>query len=102
MSLLPVSSVRKGQPLSPAEKLVFPLIVLGLSNAEIAKHLKRSEKTIKFHCMRIFVKCDVTSRGKLIAGHYLGTLSPDIRLPQDYTLTRDSDMIKAKARRTKA
>jgi DNA-binding NarL/FixJ family response regulator len=55
--------------LSPRERDVFPLILDGLTNKEIAGRLGISERTAKFHVSSILRKCGVTSRLELLREH---------------------------------
>jgi DNA-binding NarL/FixJ family response regulator len=48
--------------LSSREKQVLSMVVIGLSNAEIAARLHLSESTVKSHLSAIFEKLDVRSR----------------------------------------
>ena len=60
-AMLP-SRVEKSSQLSERELEVVRLIALGLSNKEISSRLYLSQKTIKNHVSRIFVKLDVCAR----------------------------------------
>jgi DNA-binding NarL/FixJ family response regulator len=52
---------------------VLRLLIQGLSNAEIAKRLARSMKTVDHHISAIFGKLDVHSRTEAAAvAHRLG------------------------------
>jgi len=55
------------EPLSAREREVMERIVRGRSNAEIAKDLVLSEKTVKNHINKIYAKLRVTARGHAIA-----------------------------------
>lgn len=50
------------EPLTPREEDVLKLLVLGMSNREIAATLYITEKTVKTHVANIFGKLSVTSR----------------------------------------
>jgi DNA-binding CsgD family transcriptional regulator len=52
--------------LSPSEENVVRMVVDGCSNAEAARHLGVTEKTIKFHLTNVYAKLEVTSRAQLI------------------------------------
>ncbi len=52
----------KNPALSEREMEVIRLIALGLTNRQIAAHLKLSEKTIKNHVSHIFRKLKITAR----------------------------------------
>lgn len=67
---------------------VFGLVIIGKSNAEIAAELNLAESSIKFHVGHIMRALKCTSRSKIIAGHYLGTLPSVIRVPRGYKLVR--------------
>lgn len=54
-------------PLSHREKQALDLLVLGLTNAEIAKRLYLAESTVKCHLTSIFSKFGVRSRNEAIA-----------------------------------
>jgi len=54
--------VEKSSQLSERELEVVRLIAIGLSNKEISARLYLSQKTIKNHVSRIFVKLDVSAR----------------------------------------
>ncbi len=45
--------------LTPAEIAVAQLILMALSNGEIAASLNRSENTVKHHIERLYLKCGV-------------------------------------------
>ena len=69
-------------PLSHREKQTLGLLVLGLTNAEIARRLYLAESTVKCHLTSIFSKLGVRSRNEAIArvldsqhGLGLGTLT---------------------------
>ncbi len=53
--------------LTPQEGHVAVLALKGLSNAEIAKSLKISEKTVKQHMTQIFEKAAVSSRSEFFS-----------------------------------
>lgn len=52
--------------LSKSEERVVERLIKGGSNAEIAKTLGVTEKTVKFHLINIFAKEQVKSRAELI------------------------------------
>lgn len=52
--------------LSPREKQVVDLLLLGKSNKQIGLALGVSERTIEFHLKNIYIKMQVTSRVELI------------------------------------
>ncbi len=52
--------------LSPREKQVVDLLLLGKSNKQIALALGVTERTIEFHLKNIYIKMEVTSRVELI------------------------------------
>ena len=54
------------QSLSPRERQVLTLMTDGLSNAEIAKRMCLSEKTVRNHASSLFEKLDVDSRAQAI------------------------------------
>jgi DNA-binding NarL/FixJ family response regulator len=54
-------------PLSHREKQTLGLLVLGLTNAEIAQRLYLAESTVKCHLTSIFSKLDVRSRSEAVA-----------------------------------
>ena len=53
--------------LTPRELQILPLLADGLTNAEIARRLVRSEKTVDHHISAILRKLDVRSRGEAAA-----------------------------------
>lgn len=61
-----------GHGLSMREAEIMGLVAQGLTNAQIARRLFLSEKTVKNHINRIFAKLDVDNRGQAIAS-WLGT-----------------------------
>lgn len=52
--------------LSSREREVLALIVMGLTNADIARRLHVAETTVKTHVRRIFSKLGVHSRGEVL------------------------------------
>jgi DNA-binding NarL/FixJ family response regulator len=57
-----------GKPkLSPREKQVLGMVVMGFSNAEIAKKLYVAETTVKSHLSSAFARLGVRSRGEATA-----------------------------------
>jgi two-component system NarL family response regulator len=54
-------------PLSHREKQTLHLLVLGLTNAEIAQRLYLAESTVKCHLTSIFSKLGVRSRNEAVA-----------------------------------
>jgi DNA-binding NarL/FixJ family response regulator len=54
-------------PLSHREKQTLGLLVLGLTNAEIAQRLYLAESTVKCHLTSIFSKLGVRSRNEAVA-----------------------------------
>ena len=54
-------------PLSHREKQTLGLLVLGLTNAEIAQRLYLAESTVKSHLTSIFSKLGVRSRNEAVA-----------------------------------
>lgn len=55
------------RPLSHREKEIIGLVVLGLTNREIAQRLFLSESTIKTHLSSAFRKLDARSRAEVVA-----------------------------------
>jgi len=60
------------EELTPREKEVAELLLLGKSRREIAKALFVSENTVKTHAQNVFSKCGVTSQKAFIAKYILG------------------------------
>lgn len=59
------TSAKSGpNPLSPRERQVLTFVEAGNTNKQIARHLKISENTVKFHIKRIAVKLDRVGRGR--------------------------------------
>jgi DNA-binding CsgD family transcriptional regulator len=54
---------RKNQPLTARQREIFNLIVVGLSNKEIARKLGLSVGTVKIHVAILFRKLGVHHRG---------------------------------------
>lgn len=59
--------MRSLQELSPREREIALLVCEGLSNAEIARQLRKSVLTIKTQLNAVFRKLGVTSRTRLMA-----------------------------------
>lgn len=57
----------KSETLTPREREIVELVVLGLTNREIAEELCLAEKTVENHVGRILVKLDLPSRTRLAA-----------------------------------
>ncbi len=63
--------------LTPREREVFPLVVSGLLNKQVAAELNASEKTIKVHRGQLMQKMEAHSLSDLIRmAEQLGVLSP--------------------------
>jgi LuxR family maltose regulon positive regulatory protein len=62
LHLVATNSKVQVEPLSPQELRVLRLLVVGLSNADIAQELIISTNTIKTHVKSIYRKLNVTSR----------------------------------------
>ena len=62
----PTPGMMEGERLSAREIEVLRLIGKGMSNAEIARELYLSEKTVKNHLTNIFRKIDVTDRTQAV------------------------------------
>ena len=59
--------------LSPRQRQIFDLVVVGQSNKEIARTLGLSEFTIKIHITKLFKKLGVRNRSAVaLAGAKLG------------------------------
>jgi two-component system, NarL family, nitrate/nitrite response regulator NarL len=77
----PFSPINK-QWLSPRQRQIFDLVVVGQSNKEIARTLGLSEGTVKIHIAKLFEKLGVHHRSAVaLAGAKLGiSLAPLPRL----------------------
>jgi DNA-binding NarL/FixJ family response regulator len=77
--------------LSPREVEVMELIARGFRNADIARTLQVSEKTVKNHINRVFAKLHVDTRARAILvwlGYGAGsTLERELRSPQGGSLS---------------
>jgi len=68
LALPPMTRARAAQaPLSHREQQALELLVLGLTNAEIAQRLYIAESTVKCHLTSIFSKLGVRSRYEAVA-----------------------------------
>ena len=68
----PISPIH-GELLSPRQREIFDLIVVGQSNKEIARTLGLSEGTVKIHITKLFEKLGVRHRSDVaLAGAKLG------------------------------
>jgi two-component system, NarL family, nitrate/nitrite response regulator NarL len=62
-----------GGELTTRQRQVFDLIVVGLSNKEIARELGLSQSTVKIHISKLFEKLGVRHRSAVaLAGMKLG------------------------------
>jgi DNA-binding NarL/FixJ family response regulator len=62
-----------GVELSTRQRQIFDLIVIGLSNKEIARTLGLGQGTVKIHIKKLFHKLGVRHRGAVaLAGAKLG------------------------------
>lgn len=71
--------------LSPREKQILGMVVLGLQNQEIAAKLHLAEATVKGHLSATFKKLDVTSRKEaaaLVLDHREGFGAGILRMPE--------------------
>ena len=53
--------------LTPQERMVAVLACRGLTNADIARELVLSAKTVGYHLGNVYTKLDVHSRAQLVA-----------------------------------
>ena len=60
---------RAPQQVSPREQEVWTLINQGLSNKEIARNLKITERTVKFHVTQLLTKFQANNRRELMLIH---------------------------------
>lgn len=67
--VIPARARRAGRPkvLTPREKQILGLVVMGMTNAEIATKLFLAESTVKSHLSSAFAKLDVASRSEAAA-----------------------------------
>jgi len=63
----PAPQPPEGRSITPAERAVAAGIAMGLSNAEIARSLRRSPHTVANQVAAILRKLHVGSRGALLA-----------------------------------
>jgi DNA-binding NarL/FixJ family response regulator len=69
-------------PLSHREKQALSLLVLGLTNAEIARRLYLAESTVKCHLTSIFSKLGVRSRNEAVAHVVDSRYALDLDVPR--------------------
>ncbi len=70
---VPVAAARGSNLLTPRQREMFDLIVVGYSNKEIARTLALSEGTVKVHITKLFEKLGVRHRSAVaLAGAKLG------------------------------
>jgi DNA-binding CsgD family transcriptional regulator len=80
MMYAPISAINK-ELLSPRQRQIFDLVVVGQSNKEIARTLGLSQGTVKIHITKLFEKLGVRHRGAVaLAGAKFG-LSFDLPTP---------------------
>ncbi len=63
----PLPSEPRGRRLTPREREVLALVAAGISNKSIARSLKISPNTVKFHMTTLFAKLGVATRAEAIA-----------------------------------
>jgi DNA-binding NarL/FixJ family response regulator len=76
----PASNGNDGSKLTPREREIIDLVVLGLQNKVIAKRLCISSTTVRHHLTSIFEKLDVSNRMELMRFMFEG-VGDDARLP---------------------
>ncbi|MCT9929782.1 response regulator transcription factor [Planotetraspora sp. A-T 1434] len=76
---LPTDTTKPGpHGLTTREQEVLLHVARGLSNAEIAQHLRLAEATVKTHLNRILAKLDVNGRAQAVVYAYeSGLVTPD-------------------------
>jgi DNA-binding NarL/FixJ family response regulator len=81
--------------LTPRQREIFDLIVLGTSNKEIARELRLSQGTVKIHIAKLFRKLGVRRRGGVaLAAANLG-LRASFNVPGTVGLQNDSSLPQA-------
>jgi len=66
----------ENKPLTPRQREIFDLIVVGQSNKEIARKLGLSASTVKIHVAKLFDRLGVHHRSAVaLAGANLGFVS---------------------------
>ena len=80
--------------LSPREKQILGMVVLGFQNQEIAAKLHLAEATVKGHLSATFKKLDVGSRREaaaLVLDHREGLGAGILRMPEAHAADADED-----------
>jgi DNA-binding NarL/FixJ family response regulator len=64
---VPLGAAVERPPLTPREKQVLALVVMGYTNREIADQLVLAESTVKSHLFSAFRRLGVRSRSEAVA-----------------------------------
>jgi DNA-binding NarL/FixJ family response regulator len=63
--------------MTPREKQAWALMAQGMTNAEISRAMKVSEKTIKAHNTAIFKELKVRNRTQAVVAFYQQSVAPE-------------------------
>ncbi|MGE3152729.1 MAG: LuxR C-terminal-related transcriptional regulator [Nitrospiraceae bacterium] len=80
-------SGRRRTPLSAQERRLLPLVAQGLTNKEIAREMKLSDKTVKNYLVSMYKKLNISRRSQAAALYSRTLMAPPSHLSGSQTLS---------------